>query len=129
MTITVYMDEAGAVWITSGQGDILAECFFKTEDETEDELRLMGYERLLTVYPTAHLAAGTGLDPAELGELFLEVCQPHGQSPTAGPQRADTPYASREGLPPPPSEGGGTEAPGALTPPEPGCTSVSRRAG
>ena len=53
-------------------GDILAECFFKTEDETEDELRHMGYHRLLTVYPTAHVAAGVVLDRAELEELFLE---------------------------------------------------------
>lgn len=51
---------------------ILAECFFKTEDETEDELRHMGYHRLLMVYPTAHLAAGVALDPAELVEIFLE---------------------------------------------------------
>jgi len=91
MTVTVYMDEAGSVWIASGQGDILAEGFFKAEDETEDALRHMGYPRLLTLYPTAHLAAGTGLDPAELGEIFLEVCRPYGQSPTTGPQRADTP--------------------------------------
>ena len=101
MTITVYRDEAGSVWIANGQGDILAECFFKTADETEDELRHMGYHRLLTVYPTAHLAAGTGLEPAELGEVFLEVCPPHGPSPTAGPQRDDTPYASSASLPPP----------------------------
>ena len=47
--------------------------FFKTEDETEDELRLMGYHRLLTVYPTAHPAAGAALEPAELGEVFLEA--------------------------------------------------------
>ena len=59
MTVIVYMDAAGAVWIANGQGDILAEGFFKMEDETEDELRQMGYPRLLTVYPTVHLAAGT----------------------------------------------------------------------
>ena len=76
MRVMVCMDEAGAVWIANGQGDILAECFFKTEDETEDELRHMGYHRLLTVYPTVHLAAGTELDPAELGEAFLEVYRP-----------------------------------------------------
>jgi hypothetical protein len=72
MTVTVCMDEAGAIWIANDQGDILAECFFKTEDETEDELRHMGYHRLLTVYPTAHVAVGAALDPAELGEVFLE---------------------------------------------------------
>ena len=72
MTVTVCMDEAGAIWIANGQGDLLAECFFKTEDETVDELRHMGYHRLLTVYPTAHVAAGVVLDLAELEELFLE---------------------------------------------------------
>ena len=46
--------------------------FFKTEDETEDELRHMGYHRLLTVYPTAHVAAEVVLDLAELGEVFRE---------------------------------------------------------
>jgi len=30
MTVTVYMDEVGAVWIANVQGDILAEGFFKT---------------------------------------------------------------------------------------------------
>ena len=72
MTVIVCMDEVGAIWIANGQGDRLAECFFKTEEETEDELRRMGYHRLLTVYPTALLAAGAALDPAELGEVFLE---------------------------------------------------------
>jgi len=32
----------------------------------------MGYHRLLTVYPAAHVAAGTVLEPGELGELFVE---------------------------------------------------------
>jgi hypothetical protein len=62
MTVTVCMNEAGAVWIENVQGDILAECFFKTVEETEDELRHMGYQRLLTIYPTAHIAAGAGMD-------------------------------------------------------------------
>jgi hypothetical protein len=30
------------------------------------------HRRLLTVYPAAHLAAGTALEPAELDELFVE---------------------------------------------------------
>ena len=68
----VLLDTCAAIWLANGQGDLLAECFFKTEDETEDELRHMGYHRLLTVYPTAHVAAGVGLDRAELEELFLE---------------------------------------------------------
>ena len=73
MTVTVCMNDAGAVWIENVQGDILAECFFRTAEETEDELRHMGYHRLLTIYPTAHMAPGTGMDPAELGEVFLEA--------------------------------------------------------
>jgi hypothetical protein len=93
MTVTVCMNEAGAIWIENDQGDILAECFFKTAEETEDELRHMGYPRLLTMYPTAHMAAGTGMDPAELGEVFLEVGRQCGHGLTAGPQRDDTPWA------------------------------------
>jgi hypothetical protein len=95
MMVMVCIDEAGAVWIANGQGDILAEGFFKTEDETEDELRHMGYHRLLTVYPTVHLAAGTELEPAELGEVFLEVCRPRELGPTTVPRRDDTPEQGR----------------------------------
>jgi hypothetical protein len=73
MTVTVCINEAGVIWIENDQGDILTECFFKTDEETEDELRHMGYQRLLTAYPAAHLAAGTGMDPADIGELFLEA--------------------------------------------------------
>jgi hypothetical protein len=93
MTVTVCMNEAGAVWIENVQGDILAACFFKTEEETEDELLHMGYQRLLTAYPTAHIVAGTGIDPADLGEVFLEVCGRRDHGPTAAPQRGDTPCA------------------------------------
>ena len=32
----------------------------------------MGYPRLLTAYPGAQIVAGPGMDPAELGEVFLE---------------------------------------------------------
>jgi hypothetical protein len=85
MTVTVCMNEAGAVWIENVQGDILASCFFKTEEETEDELLHMGYQRLLTAYPTAHIVAGTGIDPADLGEVFLEECG-RGHGPTAALQ-------------------------------------------
>ena len=93
MTVTVCMNEAGAVWIETVQGDILAACFFKTEEETEDELLHMGYQRLLTAYPTAHIVAGTGIDPADLEEVFLEACRQRDHSPTAAPQRDDTPCA------------------------------------
>jgi hypothetical protein len=93
MTVTVCMNEVGAVWIENVQGDILAECFFKTAEETEDELRRMGYHRLLTVYPTAHMAPGTGMAPADLSEVFLEAGRRRDHGPTAVPQRDDTPWA------------------------------------
>jgi hypothetical protein len=91
MTVTVCMNEEGAVWIENVQGDILAACFFRTEEETEDELLHMGYQRLLAAYPTAHIVAGKGIDPADLGEVFLEACRRRGHGPTAASQRDDTP--------------------------------------
>jgi hypothetical protein len=52
----------------------------------------MGYQRLLTAYPTAHIVAGKGIDPADLGEVFLEECG-HDYGPTAAPQCNNTPCA------------------------------------
>jgi hypothetical protein len=72
MTVVVCMNEAGVIWIENVQGDILTECFFKTDEETEDELQRMGYHRLLTAYPMVHIAAGTGMDPADLSERLSE---------------------------------------------------------
>ena len=72
MMVMVCMDEAGAVWIENVQGDILAACFFKTEEETEEELRAWGYPLLMDAYPAAELEAGHGIEPQELVELFLE---------------------------------------------------------
>jgi hypothetical protein len=73
MTVTVCINKAGMIWIENVQGDILTACCFKTDEETEDALRHMGYQRLLTAYPAAHIAAGTGIDPADIDDLFLEV--------------------------------------------------------
>ena len=73
MDVTVCMNEAGMVWVEDAQGNILAECFFKTDEETEDELQHMGYQRLLTVYPTAHVAVDTDIVSHDMGELFLEL--------------------------------------------------------
>jgi hypothetical protein len=78
MTVTVCMNAAGAVWLEDAHGVIVAPCFFKTAEETEDELQSMGYPRLLTAYPAAQIVVGTGMDPAELGEVFLE--RPPGRS-------------------------------------------------
>jgi hypothetical protein len=73
MDVTVCMNEAGIIWVEDAQGNILAECFFKTDEETEDELQHMGYQRLLTVYPTAHVAVDTDIVSNDMGELFLEL--------------------------------------------------------
>jgi hypothetical protein len=72
MTVLICRQEAGAVWVENAQGDVVAPCFFKTAEETEAELEAMGYPRLLTVYPLTQIVAGPGMDPAELGEVFLE---------------------------------------------------------
>ena len=42
----------------------------------------MGYPRLLTAYPAVQIVAGPGMDPAELGEGFLE--RPLGRAATEG---------------------------------------------
>lgn len=73
MYVTVLMNEVGVVLVENPQGDILAECFFKTDEETEDELRHMGYQRLIMAYATASVAVGTGIDLDDIGELFLEL--------------------------------------------------------
>jgi hypothetical protein len=72
MQVTVSMNEAGAVWVDNSQGEILTECFFKAEDETNEELRHMGYQRLIETYAAGSLAAGKGIEAEELGERFLE---------------------------------------------------------
>jgi len=82
MTVLVCRHEAGAVWVENAQGDLVAPCFFKTVEETEAELQAMGYPRLLTAYPATQIVPGPGMDPAELGEVFLE--RPLGRVATEG---------------------------------------------
>jgi hypothetical protein len=53
-------------------GEILEECFFKTDDETDEELWAWGYRRLVYAYPTAQIEVGEGIEPQEIEELFLE---------------------------------------------------------
>ena len=72
MKITISMDVGGRVWATDDQGQRLTECFFKTDEETEDELRHWGYQPLLHAYPDVPIAVDTGIAPEDLGELFLE---------------------------------------------------------
>ncbi len=73
MPVTVFMNEMGMIVVANPQGDILTEGFFRTEEETDEALEAMGYQRLLTVYPAAEIVVGTGLDPDDLSEVFLEV--------------------------------------------------------
>lgn len=60
------------VWVQTPTGKTLAECFFKAEDETPDELRQMGYRPLTEQYRRAHITVGAGLEAADLAELFVE---------------------------------------------------------
>ena len=87
MTVLVCMHEAGTVWIENAQGDFVAPGFFKTAEETEAELQAMGYPRLLTAYPAAQIVAGPGMDPAELGEVFLERPLAQSWSDSGAPAR------------------------------------------
>jgi hypothetical protein len=97
MPVTIAMNEAGRVWIENPHGDLLAECFFKAEDETADELRQMGYPSLSECYPAAQIAAGRGIAVEDMADLFLESEQvqrrsrPHLTAPPSAGGNADTP--------------------------------------
>ena len=73
MPVTVFMNEEGMIVVATPQGDILTEGFFRTPEETAEALEAMGYRRLLAVYPAAEIVVGTGIDPDDLSEVFLEV--------------------------------------------------------
>jgi len=70
--VIVSRNDKEEVWATTATGEILAECFFKAEDETPDELRQMGYRSLTEQYRRAHITVGAGLEVADLPELFVE---------------------------------------------------------
>jgi len=72
MHVTVLMEPDGDMVLTNAQGDLLAACFFRAEDETHRELQLLGYQRLIHAYPLAHITAGNGIEPEDLGDVFLE---------------------------------------------------------
>jgi hypothetical protein len=72
MKIIVSMDQRGWIVAKNAQGEILGECFFKTDDETDEELSTFGYQRLVRAYPATQIEVGEGIDPQELEELFLE---------------------------------------------------------
>ena len=70
--VVVARNDKEEVWVQTPRGKILAECFFKAEDETPDELRQMGYRPLTEQYRRARIIVGAGLEAADLPELFLE---------------------------------------------------------
>jgi hypothetical protein len=72
MKIIVWMDAHGEIWAQQEPGDRRDVCFFKTDEETEEELRAWGYPLLVDAYPGAQIEAGLGIAPQELAELFLE---------------------------------------------------------
>ena len=79
MHIIISMQADGLIRAANPQGHLLAECFFKAEDETADELRQMGYTSLRHAYPTATFVVGTGLEATDLEDLFLEATPPAGE--------------------------------------------------
>jgi len=72
MKIIVSMDQSGWIVAKNAQGEILGECFFKTDDETDQEISAFGYQRLVHAYPTTQIEVGEGIDQQKLEELFLE---------------------------------------------------------
>jgi hypothetical protein len=73
------------VLVQTPTGKILAECFFKAEDETPDELRQMGYRSLTEQYRRAHIIVGAGLEAADLAELLAPLrCQLTVSTKTSG---------------------------------------------
>ena len=76
MQMIIAIQADGLIRATTPQGHLLAECFFKAEDETADELRQMGYTSLRHAYPTATFVVGTGLDATDVEDLFIEGMRP-----------------------------------------------------
>ena len=68
MKIIVSIDARGWIVARNAQGDMLEECFFKTDDETDEEPRAWGYRRLSRV--SATVIAGEG-SSQHFEELFL----------------------------------------------------------
>jgi hypothetical protein len=71
--VIVSRNDHEEVWVATPRGKVLAECFFKAEDETSDELRQMGYRSLTEQYRRAHITIGAGLEADDLPELFVDA--------------------------------------------------------
>jgi len=76
MHIVISMQADGLIMAANPQGHLLAECFFKAEDETAAELRQMGYASLRHTYPTATFVVETGLESTDVEDLFIEGAPP-----------------------------------------------------
>ena len=71
--IIVSRNDKEEVWVETLAGNVLAECFFKAEDETPEELEHMGYPQLLHLYPAEEILVGQGIAPEEVEEIFVEA--------------------------------------------------------
>ena len=71
--VIVSRNDKEEVWVKTLTGRILAECFFKAEDETPEELEHMGYPQLLHLYPAEEILVGQGIAPEEVEEIFVEA--------------------------------------------------------
>jgi hypothetical protein len=76
MHILISVQANGLIMAANMQGHRLAECFFKAEDETAEELRQMGYTSLRHASPRATFVVGTGIACTDLEDLFLEGTPP-----------------------------------------------------
>ena len=68
--VVVARNDKEEVWVQTPRGKILAECFFKAEDETPDELRQMGYRSLTEQYESAKFRG----DPLQQWALRPTLC-------------------------------------------------------
>ena len=71
--VIVSRNDKEEVWVKTPTGRILAECFFKAEDETPEEVEHMGYPQLLHLYPAEEILVGQGIAPEEVEEIFVEA--------------------------------------------------------
>ena len=71
MTVLVCRQEAAQSGSKTRRGT-LSPPVFHDRGGDGSQLQAMGYSRLLTAYPVTQIVAGPGMDPAELGAVFLE---------------------------------------------------------
>ena len=69
MKIIVLMDARGEIWAHHEQGNRREVCFFKTDEETEEELRGWGYPLLGDAYPNRADRSGAGYGTRGTGRV------------------------------------------------------------